>query len=195
MKKIFILLLGWFMLIDSYAQTAESIIDINDKAIKIDSLQGKKIILIILPVVKDTAIINQLLRFQKKYEKQVQVIGLVNTQSGETTKEFYKNTYGDASTAGITISEGIQPVEKVADERKSVIQWISSRNNNRQLDRFATGSKYFISENGRLYAQLGKNTSLDDPFVKCIVNTQVPTAVTKVKEAPVPTPDPKTQNP
>ena len=195
MKKTFILLLGWFVLIDSYAQTAGSIIDINDKAIKIDSLQGKKILLIILPVIKDTAIINQLLRFQKKYEKQVQVIGLVNTQSGGTTKEFYKNTYGDASTAGITISEGIQPVEKVTDERNSVIQWVSGRNKNRELDRFATGSKYFISEDGRMSAQLGKETSLDAPLVKSILNAKVPVAIKRAKEIPTPSSTPKSNNP
>jgi hypothetical protein len=164
------------------AQVSGSITDINNNTISIKSLQGKKILLVVLPLQKDTAIINQLLRFQKKNEQRVTVIGLVTIQAGAPSKDFYKETYTEASQKGITITEGLATVETVADERESVIQWLTGKSNNRQLDRFANGSKYFLSEEGRLYAQLGKGTRLDDPLVACIVNTVVPKSVKKVKE-------------
>jgi hypothetical protein len=65
-----------------------------------------------------------------------------------------------------------------------VIQWITSRSNNRQADRYATGSKYFIAEDGRLYAQAGKDVNLDAPIIKSIINVNVPKAVMrKIYEA------------
>lgn len=183
MNKIFLLLISGLLYYGSRAQSQGSITDIYNKSMPIDSLQGKKILLIVLPLEKDSGVINQLLRFQKKYAQKAQVIALVNTRSvGSSSKEFYKETYAETSRDGITISEGFQPAEKVDSERASVIQWISGKNNNRQLDRYATGSKYFLSEDGRLYAQLGKDVSLDDRIIQNIVNTHVPKAITRIKQ-------------
>lgn len=177
MKRIFLINVCWLLYMTGIAQTGSSITDVNDSAISINSLQGKKILLIILPLEKDTALINQLLRFQKKYEKKVQVIGLVMLQQSVPSREFYKETYSKASTSGIIVTNGLQPAGKAADVRESVIQWLTGKSNNRQLDRYAAGSKYFLSEDGWLYAQLGKGVSLDDQIVKNLANTIVPRAV------------------
>ncbi len=39
------------------------------------------------------------------------------------------------------------------------------------------GSKYFISEDGRLFATLGPDMSLDAPLVYTLVHAQMPKAV------------------
>lgn len=184
MKNILLVILCGLLFIVSTAQSARNISDVNNKAINLDSLQGKKILLIVLPLNKDTGIINQLLRFQKRYENRVQVIGLVNTRPGSPAKEFYKDAYNEATRSGITITEGLAHAEPVNNERVSVVQWVTGKSNNRQADRFATGSKYFLSEDGRLYAQLGKELSLDDRIVQNIVNTNVPKAISRSKQEP-----------
>ena len=176
MKKIFLLLVAGLLYQNSMAQSVNNITDINNQTTTIDSLQGTKLLIIVLPSQTDTALNNQLLRFQKNYAQKVKVIALVSMEPGAPTKEFYTTTYADASRSGVIVSGGIASSEKPDNERAAIIQWMTSKSNNRQQDRYAVGSKFFLSEEGRLYAQLDKQTSLDDPLVKCIINTKVPTA-------------------
>jgi hypothetical protein len=182
MKKILLILLTGVLYINSNSQTVRSISDVNDKTFVIDSLKGAKLLIIVLPAQTDTALNNQLLRFQKIYEQKVKVIALVNVQPGMPSRENYATAYSEASRLGVIVTEGIKANEKADNERASIIQWMTGRSNDRQKDRYAVGAKYFLSEEGRLYAHLGKATSLDDPLVKCIINTKVPTA--RMREAP-----------
>jgi hypothetical protein len=179
MKNIIFLFFISLLWQNNRAQSLRNIADINNKATAIDSLKGIKLLIIVLPSQADTTISNQLLRFQKNYAQKVNVIALVPVQTGTTSKELYAANYEAVSQSGIIVSEGVAGTEKPDNERASVIQWLSGKSNNRQQDLYVAGSKYFISEEGRLYAQLGKETSLDDPLVKSIINTQVPTAVFK----------------
>jgi hypothetical protein len=190
MKKMLIILLINLIYQSSNAQSVRNITDVNNKNTSIDSLNGTKLLIMVLPSQSDTALNNQLLRFQKMYAQKVKVIALVNVQTGASTKEFYATTYAAASRSGIIVSEGIASTEKADNERASIIQWMTGKSKNRQQDHYAIGAKYFLSEEGRLYAHLGKETSLDDPLVKCIVNTKVPVAVKKVSEFK-PSPAPK----
>jgi hypothetical protein len=186
MKKFLILVLYGLLYQGSMAQQARNITDVNNKSTPLDSLQGAKLLIIVLPLQTDTALNNQLIRFQKTYAQKVKVVALVNVQPGTPSKENYASTYDEASRLGIIVTEGIKASEKAENERASIIQWMTGRSNSRQQDRYAVGSKFFLSEEGRMYAQLGKATSLDDPIVKCIINTKVP--ATKM-------PTPKTQKP
>jgi hypothetical protein len=182
MKKTLIIIIYLLIYRSSMAQTSPDITDIYNNTISLQSLQGKKILIVILPLQKDTAAIDQLLRFQKKYEKKVAVLGLVTVQPGSPSVDFYKNTYNDASKEGLTITTGISKDNKATDERASTIQWLTAKSNNRQADRYAPGSKYFLSEDGRLYAQLEKGIHLDAPIVQSIINVIVPKAIARTKE-------------
>lgn len=191
MKKILIIIMYLLVCINSIAQTALDITDIYNNTISTKSLQGKKILIVILPLQKDTAAINQLLRFQKKYEQKVAVLGLVTVQPGSPSADFYKNTYNDASKEGLMVTTGISIDNKAADERESTIQWLTAKSDNRQADRYTTGSKYFLSEDGRLYAQLEKAINLDAPIVQSIINVMVPKAIARTKEDIKSTPEQK----
>jgi hypothetical protein len=186
MKTIFIIIITSLLSQHSMPQSLGNITDVNNKIILIDSLKGTKLLIVVLPSQTDTALNNQLLRFQKTYSQKVKVIGLVNVQPGSPTKEFYASAYGEASRSGVIVSEGIAGTEKTDNERASMIQWMTTKSNSRQQDRYAVGAKFFLSEEGRVYAQLGKEIGLDDPIIKCLVNTKVPTARTHSS---------KTQNP
>lgn len=197
MKKIYLILLTGLLFKTGIAQTVRNLTDVNNKTTIIDSLQGTKLLIMVLPSQTDTALNNQLLRFQKSYGQKLKVIALVNVQPGMPSREHYASTYAEASRLGVIVTDGIKANEKADNERAAVIQWMTGRSNNRQQDRYAAGSKFFLSEQGKMYAQLGKGTSLDDPLIKCIINTKVPTA--KMREAPKvsasQTTAPGTQNP
>src|SRR5688572_30317331 len=107
MKKICIIILTGLLFKSGIAQTVRSLTDVNNKSTIIDSLQGTKLLIMVLPSQTDTALNNQLLRFQKTYSQKVKVVGLVSVQGQTASKEFYATTYADASKEGIIVSEGI----------------------------------------------------------------------------------------
>src|SRR5690242_18741124 len=128
MKNIIILFFISLLGQNNMAQSLRNIADINNKATAIDSLEGIKLLIIVLPSQTDTAISNQLLRFQKNYAQKVKVIALVPpVQSGTTSKELYATNYEAVSKSGVIVSEGIAGTEKTDNERASVIQWLSGK--------------------------------------------------------------------
>jgi hypothetical protein len=72
------------------------------------------------------------------------------------------------------LTEGVADADSVAGPRGGILKYLSHKSRNRQVDRFAEGSKYFLSEKGRLFAQLGKTGSLDSQLADHLVQTIVP---------------------
>ncbi len=88
-----------------------------------------------------------------------------------------KNVYQKSTQSGVLVSEGIKTRNANSEQRESVLEWITEKKEKRSVDDLdETGNKYFISEDGRLFATLGVETSLDDPIVSAIINTKVPQA-------------------
>lgn len=146
---------------------AQTITDIHQQTFSVDSLGGKKILIIILPLQQDTAAINQLLRFQDRFSDSVQVIGLV-------TSEVDTVIYQEAVARGVIITMGSMELDP-STERRSVLKWLSDLNkNNRASDPGVLGYKYFLSKHGRLYAELGPLSDLDGTLVENIVRSKVP---------------------
>lgn len=149
------------------ALRAQMITDMHQQTFAVDSLEGKKILIVILPLQQDTAAIHQLVRFQQKFGDSVQVIGLV-------TSEVDTTIYQEVVARGAIITTG-STEQKPPNERRSVLQWLTDlNNNNRTTDPGVSGYKYFLSKQGRLYAELGPSTSLDGTLVENIVRTRVP---------------------
>src|SRR4051812_31992407 len=130
MKPIYMILLSSVLYHNSKAQALRNITDIYNKTTSIDSLKGTKLLIVVLPAQTDTALNNQLLRFQKTFLQKVKVIALVTTQPGAPSREFYKTTYATTSRAGVIVSEGVAGTEKPDNERAAIIQWMTSKSNN-----------------------------------------------------------------
>ncbi|WP_160715070.1 hypothetical protein [Chitinophaga solisilvae] len=116
---------------------------------------GKRLLYIILPAIEDTSLNNQLLRFRQQYKDTMPVIALCPAVSRQLEE------------AGVVFTAGF-PRTGTKDPRQSVLEWLTGRMPS------ITGSKYFISEDGRLYAHLGPDIPLDLPLVRGIVLAAVP---------------------
>lgn len=163
MKNIFVVLLAMSIVGDIQAQQAGVLTDVRGQQLPIDSLYGKKCLVMILPAQSDTAITHQLLRFKNRFPNGVQVIGMVS----EHTPLY--DTLIDAGVFITTATLSAWPTTNTAN----ILKWISERNHNRQAEPGAVASKYFISRYGRLYAQPGATVSLDAPVVTNLVKAVV----------------------
>jgi glutathione peroxidase-family protein len=178
MKNIFLLTIGVVLSYIVQAQTSiydQPVNDIEGNAISLTNYSGKKLLLIVLPLAEaDTSVQQQLLRLQQRYDSSLlQVVGLVAMEEGydSMNKASIQQQY-----SGLLLTEGMYVRKSAGSNQAALLQWLTNKDNNQHFDEDAAeaGKKFFVSEDGRLYALLGGSTSLDARIVDKIVTTQVP---------------------
>ncbi|WP_315817186.1 hypothetical protein [Paraflavitalea speifideaquila] len=128
----------------------------------------------ILPLQEDTAIVNQLVRFKSRLGDSMTIIGLVCVSACNVSATTITGIYESAIQAGVIISAGSTALDP-GTEPESLLKWLTDKsNNNRQTEPGVTGSKYFLTRQGKLYAQLGGADSLDLQLAENIARTKVP---------------------
>ncbi|HLZ86086.1 MAG TPA: hypothetical protein VKQ52_02545 [Puia sp.] len=157
-----------------YSQSTGGVRDLKGQSIPLDSVPSKKLLIVILPAAPDTALAGQLLRFEHRHAQQVAILCILGQGAPVLAVDTNASGYGRLQSAGIWLTTGMGAGDSAANIRQSVLKYLSNKSRNRQVDHFAEGSKYFLSEKGRLFGQLGKNTSLDNPVADYLVQTKVP---------------------
>jgi hypothetical protein len=172
--KILLFLMILFLSLYTYGQSVANFTDINNHSIATDSFQNKKLMVILLPALTDTALQGQLLRFQARHTGEIRIIGLIDGSwmggLTDTANAFCQRF----CRSGIIVSAGLLTISKNSGQRDALLQWVTSKSQGRQWEAGAPGREYFISESGRLYAVLGPETSLDSPTADYLVKVQVP---------------------
>lgn len=170
MNKLILLL---FIILTGGIAAAQT--SLEGSQIDLSGFSGKKLLYIVMPEKTDTGLVNQIERFQKKYGDQVQVIGIVKQGTNYLQARSMMSKVIDK---GMVVTEGIAARKQNSPQRESVLEWISEkRRASVESEQKEAGSKYFISEDGRLYATLGADMSLDSPLMPSIVNTTLAKAV------------------
>lgn len=155
-------------------QTRGYITNINDQAVRLDTMDGRKLLIVILPSQPDTALMGQLTRFQGRHGQHVRIVGVIAPGSIALISAQSQSGYQKVSAAGVLLTRGVVDGDPVGGQRTAMLKYLTRKSNNRQMDRFAEGSKFFLSEKGRLYAQLGRNDSLDSRLADQLIQTMVP---------------------
>jgi hypothetical protein len=146
---------------------------VTGQVIDLENYDGKRLLYVILPSTPDTAITNQVERFQKRFSDKVTVIGVIAV--GNKSVDSIKQGYDKLSQAGAVLSEGLKKRKEDDAPRASVLGWLTEKMKQPgELAKREEGAKYFISEDGVLYATLGKDISLDSPIAASILKTRVP---------------------
>ena len=174
MERYFIFCWLLVLAISGRGQSTGGVRDVHGQPIALDSFPTRKLLIVILPSTPDTALAGQLLRFQQRHAGQVNIMGIVAPGAAPATVDSSTNGYGRLPAAGIWLTLGMGAGDSAATIRQSVLRHLSNKSRNRLVDHFAEGSKYFLSEKGRLFAQLGENGSLDSRVADYIVQTHVP---------------------
>src|SRR5579859_7487917 len=86
----------WMLLtaITGFGQSVAGVRDVRGQSIPLDSLTGKKLLIVILPTTKDTALTGQLLRFQRRHARQVAILGIVSQGTSLLAMDTTSDGYG-----------------------------------------------------------------------------------------------------
>lgn len=149
-----------------------TITTIDGNKIELSQFKGKKLLIMLLPLSSQDATVSvkDIARLQAKYQSSLVVIGIPSEEAGYKMQDAdkLKNIYR-AANANIIITEGMKV--KKGTEQVSLFQWLTNKDMNHHfdLDVRGVGSKFFVDEEGELYAVIGPNTALTNPLMDRIV--------------------------
>jgi hypothetical protein len=156
------------------AQRVGGVRDLRGQTIPLDSPSGKKLLIVILPTIPDTALMGQITRFGQRHARQITILGIIAHGAGPSMADSSGGGYVRLRQTGVWLTQGMAATDSASSIRQSVLRYLSAKSRNRQTDRLAEGAKYFLSEKGRLFAQLGSHASLDSPVADYLLQTKVP---------------------
>ncbi|OQP67842.1 hypothetical protein [Niastella populi] len=142
--------------------------DVNNRNVQLKDFAGKKLLFIILPVSATDSLVAQLKNFVASYGDKVRVIGVLSQQDGHSKsgKTDIMNSY---QKSGILITEVMG--SKKGNGQSPLMKWLTTKNENGHFDMDVKGpgQKFFVNEQGKLYAVLGQ-LPLSSPFINKIIN-------------------------
>jgi glutathione peroxidase len=177
MKKLILFLVNIFILAQltnaqGYQQLSFTTIDGENFSLSFYS--GKKVLFIIAPLAQADSSFTQIQSFASRYQDTVKVIAIPSFEDGyqatnaTALKAMYSNT-------GIVLTEGMHTKKTSGANQSLLMKWLTdkSRNYHYDMDAQGIGQKFFVSEQGSLFAVLVPQTSLQHPIVNSIVHTSV----------------------
>ncbi|TAM92959.1 MAG: hypothetical protein EPN39_21220 [Chitinophagaceae bacterium] len=149
-----------------------TITTMDGNKIALSQYKGKKLLFILLPLsAQDTTVsIHDIARLQTKYQNSLVVICIPAYESGYKTQDAgkLKKIYENASV-NIIMTKGMK-VKKGTDQ-SPLFQWLTSKGRNHHFDQDArgVGNKFFVDEQGELYAVMGPELTLAAPLTDIIL--------------------------
>jgi glutathione peroxidase len=145
--------------------------DLDSKNIHLKDFAGKKLLFIILPVSATDSLAGQLKSFVASYGDKVQVIGVLSQEDGysKDSKAVIKTMY---QNTGIVVTESMS--SRKGNGQSPLMKWLTNKDENGRFDRDieGPGQKYFVNEQGKLYAVFSGRLSLSSPFINKVVNAR-----------------------
>lgn len=174
MKKLFILTVFAivFTSVDAQSILEAKVKGLSNDSIAFNQFAGKKTLFIVVPLSQSDAVFQQLQAFKARYGDTVHIVGIVSKEDGylETQKEAVLNLY---NVTGILLTEAMYTRKTAGTNQSVLMQWLTNKDKNHHFNNDATGigSKFFISETGRLFAVLPPQASLQMPMIDKIVHS------------------------
>jgi len=140
------------------------------KDISLDQYQGKKVVVVVLPVSKTTQdsllliAMDSLATFDP-----ITIIGIPSYEDGfqddslESLTTWYRSLAGDS----VVITQGMN-TRKTSPYQSDLFAWLTSKDLNGHFDQdvMGAGTKYLINETGELYGVGSSESLLTEDFVK-----------------------------
>lgn len=178
MKSIFVI--AAMFLLSAFSSPPKSIYEISFKTIdgikvNMRQLQGRKIMVILLPVdQKDTSYMTQLRTFYAKHKNDVAIIGVLSIEHGykDEEKRSVKSLIDGNERLEIFITEAMLTKKSAGGNQSELLQWLTNKENNKHfnMDVQGVGQKFFIDEIGDLYGVIGPRSPLSAPVIERILS-------------------------
>lgn len=146
---------------------------VDGNTIELRQFKGKKILILLLsPSSQDKVVsVNDVKKLNAKYQNSLVIIGISSIEAGFKAQDADKlKKLFTASGNNIIVTEGMK-VNK-GKEQVSLFQWLTNKDKNHHfdLDVQGIGSKFFINEEGELYAVMSPNFALSNPLIDSIIS-------------------------
>lgn len=149
--------------------------NLDGKKIQLNTFKGKKMMFVILPASdKDTTIrFKELEKLQKKYDSILVVIGILSEEEGYKKQDDskFKKMYV-SKQPNILITEGMKVKKNAGEGQTALFKWLTNKDKNKHFnqDVRGVGHKFFVDEDGKLYAVMGPEIKLDNPVIHRILS-------------------------
>jgi hypothetical protein len=127
---------------------------------------------IIVPLNKQDSVYDQLRKFKDRYKDSVNIVGIVSIDDG------YKGGQTNSISKlfdgmGIVLTDGMYTRKKEGAKQSALLQWLTDKTKNHHYNNDASGigTKFFISETGRLFAVLPPQATLQNQLIDRIVHS------------------------
>lgn len=174
MKKIFLFTTMLISIVSLHAQSVydQKVKSLTGDSISISQFAGKKTLFIIVALNQQDAVFQQIQAFKARYADSINIVGIVSKEDGyqPTQQTAVSNLY---TNMGFVLTEGIYTRKTSGANQAPLMQWLTQKEKNRHFNNDASGvgTKFFVSEGGRLYAVLPPQTSLQIPLIDRIVHS------------------------
>jgi glutathione peroxidase len=134
------------------------IITINGQDKLMQDFQGKKILIVVIPVTKtanDSAFLRTIDTVSRNYAQQISVIGVPSIEDGYTSNQlnqlqtYYHSFFGNR----VTVTRGMYTRKESGTSQHELFSWLTRKEKNIHFDYDVSGvgQKFFVSEQGELY--------------------------------------------
>lgn len=144
---------------------------LNGNPLQLSNYIGKKVLVVVLPLSQSDPNYGELITFKQRFGDTVAVIGVPSLEDGyqpadsATIRSLY-------AASGIVLTQGVY-TKKASAGQSPLLTWLTDRFKNQHFDMDArgTGTAFFISKTGKLFAVLPPEASLQSNLVNRIVHS------------------------
>lgn len=178
MKKILLIISCSFLLSMTCTESiyTHSIVTIEGQMKPMTELQGKKILVITLPIQQNASsdsLLNALEALQVAHAGSLIVIGVPSYEDGYTVsvKNQLKDWYRSKLNNTIIISDGLYTRKTSGGQQDPLFRWLTDKTKNGSLDKDVSGerNKFFVWTDGQLLAALGPEVTLGGPTMNSLI--------------------------
>lgn len=169
MSKIILIISGFFLLSMTSSESiyTHSVTTIEGQFRSIGDYQGKKLLIITLPIQQNASndsLLGSIDSIRAVHAASLVVIGVPSYEDGYTPairnqlKDWYRSKLGPA----VLISDGLYTRKTSGSQQHPLFQWLTDKNKNGYLDQDVTGekNKFFVWTDGKLLAALGAQVKI-----------------------------------
>ena len=164
----FFLLCSFSVAISFYDQQFTTI---EEASISMSSYQGKKVMIIVLPVIQTddaSAYLKSIDSLCTKYKASISMIGIPSIQDGyiadslESLKIWYRH-----NLSNLFVIAKAMYIKKGSPQQNSLFKWLTDKNENQHFNEDAEGpgQKFFIDGQGELYGVFSSQKKLSEALI------------------------------
>jgi len=153
-----------------------SVVSLDGAPVPLSQFQGKKLLIVVLPVSRqanDISLLKAMDSISRKYSVQISVIGIPSGENGYVADSLasLKQFYGSLMGSQILLTQGMYTNKSSGSRQSALFAWLTDKNKNTHFDQDVKGPghKFFIDQKGQLLAVFPPDIPLSDRTMQHLI--------------------------